>query len=276
MPDIVLSRAATPDSGTPGVRFIGNATTLVSYGGFTLLTDPNFLHAGEHVALGYGLRSRRLKEPALQIPDLPPLDAVVLSHLHGDHWDDVATRELRRDLPVVSTPHATRGLRRRGFTATTGLETWQSQVLRRGSAFVRITAVPARHAPDPLRFLLPSVMGSVLEFGEGDDVSLRLHITGDTLLHDVLAEIPRRFPDLDLALVHLGGTRVAGILLTMTGEQGVRALRLVRPKAAIPVHYDDYTVFSSPLADFRQAVSSSGLATEVIYLERGQTHPLGP
>ncbi|GAA2773478.1 MBL fold metallo-hydrolase [Nonomuraea dietziae] len=77
---------------TAGVRFIGNATTLIRYKGFTLLTDPNFLHRGQRAYLGYGLTSRRLTEPALDISQLPPLDAVVLSHMHGDHWDRVGPR----------------------------------------------------------------------------------------------------------------------------------------------------------------------------------------
>src|SRR3546814_1853301 len=51
----------------------------------------------------------------------------------------------------------------------------------------------------------------------------RIYVSGDTLLHDQLHEIPRRYPDIDLALVHLGGTRILGILLTMDGEQGARS-----------------------------------------------------
>jgi L-ascorbate metabolism protein UlaG (beta-lactamase superfamily) len=57
--------------------------------GFTFLTDPNFLHRGDHAKLGYGLRSKRLTEPALDIDQLPPLDFIVLSHHHGDHFDEV-------------------------------------------------------------------------------------------------------------------------------------------------------------------------------------------
>ena len=37
------------------VSFVGTATVILRYAGFTILTDPNFLHAGDHVHLGYGL-----------------------------------------------------------------------------------------------------------------------------------------------------------------------------------------------------------------------------
>lgn len=50
--------------------------------------------------------SKRLEEPALRLRELPPVDAIVLSHMHGDHWDRVAQRGLDHGLPVVTTPHA--------------------------------------------------------------------------------------------------------------------------------------------------------------------------
>ncbi len=44
------------------------------------------------------------------------------------------------------------------------------------------------------------------------------------------------------------------MLVTMDGEQGVEMLRLVQPETASPVHYDDYRVFKSPLAEVLTAV----------------------
>ena len=78
------------------LTFVGTATTLVELGSFTVLTDPNFLHRGQRAYLGKGLWSKRLTEPALQPQDLPDLDAVLLSHLHGDHFDRVARAQLSR------------------------------------------------------------------------------------------------------------------------------------------------------------------------------------
>jgi len=46
----------------------------------------NFLHAGDHAHLGYGLTSTRRTNPAVEIEDLPPLDFILLSHLHGDTY----------------------------------------------------------------------------------------------------------------------------------------------------------------------------------------------
>ena len=254
------------------VTFIGTATVLLRYGGLTILTDPNFLHAGDHAYLGLGLRSKRLTEPAMAIEELPPLDLVVLSHHHGDHFDDVAAERLDKDVPILTEPHAAKKLVSQGFRRPIPLETWQTQLVRKGRTTVRITSMPGKHAPQPLGALLPPVMGSMLDFEDGDGVAFRLYITGDTLLHDRLGEIPRRYPDIDLCLIHLGGTRVGGILLTMDAGQGVEALQLVRPTGAVPIHYDDYPVFKSPLADFLAAAAAADLATVIHPVARGETH----
>ena len=264
------------DTAAGELTFIGTATVLVRYGGFTFLTDPNFLHRGDYAKLGYGLRSKRLTEPAMTIGDLPTLDFVVLSHHHGDHFDEVAAVELDKGLPIVSTPHAARKLRRQGFANAIALETWDSQTVTRGDRSVRITAMPGKHAPQPLNALLPPVMGSVLAFSTAGESTFRMYVTGDTLLFDELGEIPRRFPGIDLALVHLGGTRVLGVLVTMDAAQGVRALQIVRPTTAVPIHYHDYTVFKDPLSTFKEAVAAASLKTKVDYVAHGETYRFDP
>ena len=263
-------------AGAGELTFIGTATVLVRFGGFTFLTDPNFLHKGDYAKLGYGLRSKRLTEPAMSIDDLPALDFVVLSHHHGDHFDEVAAAELDKHLPIVTTPHAAKKLRRQGFVNAIALETWESQTVTRGNRSVRITAMPGKHAPQPLNALLPPVMGSVLDFSSAGEHAFRLYVTGDTLLFDDLGEIPRRFPGIDLALVHLGGTRVLGVLVTMDAAQGVRALQIVRPKTAVPIHFHDYTVFKDPLSTFKEAVAAAALSTKVEYVPHGETYQFAP
>ena len=266
-----LEHATDQESGT--VTFIGTATVLVQCGNLTFLTDPNFLHAGDHAHLGYGLRSRRLTNPALEMSDLPPLDFVLLSHHHGDHFDHIVERDLDRALPIITEPESAQKLRSAGFRSVYALQRWESMTVRRGLEWLKVTAMPARHAPGALATLLPSVMGSMLRFGQGDsDPRFHMYITGDTLLVDELTEIGQRYADIDLCMLHLGGTRIAGITLTMDGRQGVRLLELLQPTTAIPIHYDDYTVFKSPLSDFLESAKRSEVATRVVTLERGDTY----
>ena len=232
MSRIALSRTTQvdcdPRAGT--VFFVGTATVLFRLGGYTILTDPNFLHQGDHVHLGYGLVAKRLTEPALEIDQLPPLDLVVLSHYHGDQ---------------------------------------SVEITKPGAMPLTITAMPGQHGPSAVSWLLPPVMGSLLEFG--DAPPFRLFISGDTLIHEEFRKIPERVRGIDLALLHLGGTRILGVYVTMDAAQGVEALRILDPAAAIPIHYDDYSVFKSPLEDFQQAVRAAGLEHRVHYLRHGET-----
>ncbi|MBD0361015.1 MAG: MBL fold metallo-hydrolase, partial [Nitrososphaeraceae archaeon] len=86
---------------TGSIFFIGNATMLIRYAEFTILTDPTFIHMHDKVNLGFGLYTTRLTNPAINIEQLPPLDIVILSHFHGDHFDQVAVRDLDKSLPIV-------------------------------------------------------------------------------------------------------------------------------------------------------------------------------
>jgi L-ascorbate metabolism protein UlaG (beta-lactamase superfamily) len=253
------------------LTFVGNATTLLRVGAFTVLTDPNFLHAGQRAYLGYGLWSKRRTDPALAIEDLPALDAVVLSHLHGDHFDRVAKRGLPPEVPIVTTPQAGRKLRRRGFRGAEGIRTWQSAEWTHGRQRLRVTSVPARHGPRGVNALMPATMGSVIDLDEDGAQRLRLYVTGDTLYHRNLAEIGERYPDIDAMLVHLGGTRIGGVLLTMNGRQGANLAELVRPARTLPIHYDDYPVFKSPLSDFEREMADRGLATRMTSWTRGDS-----
>jgi L-ascorbate metabolism protein UlaG (beta-lactamase superfamily) len=255
------------------VFFVGTATVLLRYAGFTILTDPNFLHQGDHVHLGYGMTSPRLTEPALNIDELPMIDLVVLSHYHGDHFDQIAEARLDKQVPIVTTAHAAAALRSKGFTKARALETWETLEVVKGDARLRISSMPGKHGPGPVNYLLPPVMGRMLEFQSPiGGKALRLYITGDTLLHDDLREIPRRYPDVDLMLIHLGGTRILGLMLTMDAQQGVEMIRLINPRTTVPIHYNDYSVFKSPLSDFVQAVEDAGLGDRVVYLSHGETH----
>ncbi|WP_214367587.1 MBL fold metallo-hydrolase [Pseudonocardia sp. H11422] len=260
---------------TGSLTFVGTATTVLRMGGFTLLTDPNFVRRGQRVHLGYGLTSKRLTDPALGPHDLPPLDGVLLSHLHGDHFDRMARDRLPRELPVITTEHAARRLRRWGFRAVAGLSTWQDWGISREDERLRITAVPGRHGPRGVHRALPPVMGSVLDLERGGRRALRVYVTGDTLCVPELKAVRDRFGDIDVMIAHLGGTKLLGVLVTMDGRQGVDLVRLIRPASTVPVHYDDYGVFRSPLSHFTDEMHRHGLDDRLRLVHRGQTVPLG-
>jgi hypothetical protein len=129
-----------------------------------------------------------------------------------------------------------------------------------------------------LRGLLPPVMGSMLEFGPvGRPVRLRLYVSGDTLVYDGLDEIARRFPVADLAVLHLGGTRLpGGFVVTMDGAQGAELARHLDPRRILPVHYGDYTVMRSPLSAFLAETESLGLGDRLVHCRHGERARISP
>lgn len=196
--------------------------------------------------------SKRLKQPALTIDELPPIDAVVLSHMHGDHWDRVSQKGLDHGLSIVTTPHAAKRLQHRGFANALGLSTWQHHTITKGGTTLTITSLPGRHAPVWTRRLLPPVMGTMLK------------------------EIPARFDSIDAGLLHLGGTRLPagrrlpfGLTVTMDGRQGAELVAMLALPKSIPVHFDDYGVFASPLADFIGEMQRRGMSDRILELRRG-------
>mgnify|MGYP005850816641 FL=1 len=268
-----ISGTQGPSKDEGSIVFVGNATTVIRKDGFTILTDPNFIHAGDHAHLGYGLKTKRLTDPAIEIDQLPPLDLCVLSHMHGDHWDHIATEKLRKDLPIITTGGAVGYLKKKGFTRLYSLNTWDEIKINKGDRWLKITSMPGKHAPGILSIALPQVMGSMLEWGTGESKpDFRLYITGDTLIINDLKEIPKRFPEIDLALLHLGGTMILGlVMVTMDAKQGIEMVHIIRPANFIPIHYNDYEAFKSPLEEFIKRVKDEGMESRVHYLKHGDT-----
>ncbi|MGW6643182.1 MBL fold metallo-hydrolase [Streptomyces iakyrus] len=100
---------------------------------------------------------------------------------------------------------------------------------------------------------------------------MRLYISGDTLAYDGLDEITDHFPAADLAVLHLGGTRLpGGFVVTMDGVQGAELARRLDPRLVLPVHYGDYTVMRSPLSAFLAEADAIGLGDRIVHCGHGE------
>ena len=78
-------------------------------------------------------------------------------------------------------------------------------------------------------------------------------------------------------LVHLVGTTIPGpslplVLVAMDAKQGLQLMLLMNPDVTIPIHFDDYRVFLSPLSDFKDQVDKAALQKKVVYLDRGEQY----
>jgi L-ascorbate metabolism protein UlaG (beta-lactamase superfamily) len=221
--------------------YIGGPTALLEIGGLRVLTDPTFDTAGKRYWFGWGTTSRKLQSPAIAAADVGALDAVLLSHDHHDDNLDDAGRALLPSADTIVT--TTSGAQRLGGSAR-GLDAWETTVLESpGRPAIEITATPCRHGPPLSHPLVGDVIGFALRWeGQPDGV---LWISGDTVLYDGVREVAVRI-DVGVALVHLGGVQfpVTGPLrYTMTAEQAVELLEELRPRTAIPIHYEGWAHF---------------------------------
>ena len=121
------------------LAWIGHATVLINFYGTWLLTDPALRpHIGVSLA-GVTFGPRRLIQPALAIRELPPLDAVLVSHAHMDHCDLGTLKRLPRQTAAVMQS-GNRDLARR-FRRVSELS-WGESVEINGA---RIEAIEVNH-----------------------------------------------------------------------------------------------------------------------------------
>jgi L-ascorbate metabolism protein UlaG (beta-lactamase superfamily) len=224
------------------ITHIGGPTVLIEVAGWRLLTDPTFDPAGEKYSFGWGTGSRKLAGPAIAAGDLGRIDAVLLSHDHHDDNLDRAGRGLLTSTDAIVTTVA--GAKRLGGGAR-GLEPWATTRLEAtgGRPSIEITATPCRHGPPLSRPIVGDVVGFALAW-EGQEHGV-LWISGDTVLYDGVLEVAGRLR-IDTALLHLGGVRfpITGPLrYTMTAAEAVELCRAVRPRTAIPIHYEGWSHF---------------------------------
>lgn len=200
--------------------FIGHSTVLVELDGIRILTDPV-------------TRSRvgplRRVEPVPQRDRLHAIDAVLLSHLHWDHLDVPSLRDLGRHVPLIVSAGAGAWLRGAGFGDVR--EVAVGEVVDVGGVAVRV--VPAVHSGyrPPLGPTAPA-LGFVIEG------SRSVYFAGDT---DLFAGMGELGGPVDVALLPVWGWGpTLGRGLHMDPLRAAESLRLIRPRAAVPIHWGTY------------------------------------
>jgi L-ascorbate metabolism protein UlaG (beta-lactamase superfamily) len=241
---------------------VGGPTLLLEVDGWRLLTDPTFDPAGGHYAFGWGTSSDKVTGPAIDVADLPPVDAVLLTHdHHGDNLD-TAGRRLLSSVPTVLTTAA--GARRLAGTGADVRGLGAGDVTRLaapGKPDVEVTATPARHGPPLSRPIVGQVVGFAIRRAGGSRVLA--WVTGDTVLYGGLRDAAKSL-DVDVLVVHVGGVQfpITGPLrYTMTGRDAVELVGLARPRVAVPVHYEGWAHFKDGRAGIDRALAATSADT---------------
>ncbi|HEU4349126.1 MAG TPA: MBL fold metallo-hydrolase [Actinoplanes sp.] len=224
--------------------------------GWRLLTDPTFDPAGGHYTFGWGTSSDKLAGPATEPSDMPPIDAVLLTHdHHGDNLDTAGRALLPSVETVITTMSGARRLRLAGARGLAAGDTTRLAAPTRPT--IEVTATPARHGPPLSEPIVGDVVGFALRRPFSDGVLL--WITGDTVLHRPLRETAAAMA-VDIALIHVGGVRfpITGpVRYTMTGRKAVELIGIARPRVAVPVHYEGWGHFKDGRAAVERALATA-------------------
>jgi L-ascorbate metabolism protein UlaG (beta-lactamase superfamily) len=250
---VPVLRDGFPDvaAGTTALTWVGHASYVIRIDGKCVLADPVWTQK-----LNGSLR--RITPPGLALSQLPQVDAVVISHNHYDHLDAGTIARLPRGTPVF-VPRALGGwFTRRGFTAVTELDWWESAE----AAGLRFDCVPTHHWSR--RGLLDScatLWGGWVVTGSRH----RVFHAGDSGYGHRFAEIGRRYPDIDVAMLPIGAYDPVWFMraVHMAPEESVRALADLGARRLPSMHWCTFVLTREPVMEplrrLRRAWEDAGL-----------------
>ena len=245
------------------VRYVGHGTCLIDVDGVRLITDPVLRRMVLHL--------RRVAPLRLGPPRAA--HAVLISHAHHDHLDVPSLLRLGRAAHLVVPRGAGRMLRRRGFSMVTEVEAGE----RVEVGPVGVRAVPAAH--DGSR---PPYVPAAPALGYVVEGSLQVYFAGDTGLYPDLAAIA---VGVDVALLPVWGWGLRlGRGLHLDPESAAEAVRLLKPRVAIPIHWGTFlpahrrrpSTLRTPPLDFAAAVRRLAPAVDVRVLQPGEQTVVTP
>jgi L-ascorbate metabolism protein UlaG (beta-lactamase superfamily) len=249
------------------LTLIRNATLVIKIAGLRLLVDPQLDPAGARPAVPNTPNPR--PNPLVELPEPPQalaggLDAVLVTHLHQDHFDDTARRLLPRDKPVLCQPEDAERLRADGFADVRPVE---DEAAVRG---LRIARTGGCHGTGEIGAAMAPVSGYVLR-AAGEPV---LYIAGDTVFCDPVRDaLARHAPD--VVVVNASAARfLEGDPIVMTADDVVALARHAPDAHVVAVHLEAVAHATETRAHLRARLHAEGLAGRVAVPEDGSEVPL--
>jgi L-ascorbate metabolism protein UlaG (beta-lactamase superfamily) len=243
------------------VTYIGHATVLLELDGVRLLTDPVLRRRVLHL--------RRAAADTTE--SRGDLDAVLVSHAHWDHLDVPSLARLGRGVRVVLPRGAGGIVRRRRFADVVEVDV--GETIEIGEVTVAATSAEHDAGRGPFGVRAPAL--GYLVSG-----SRRIYFAGDTDLFPAMAELA----PLDLALLPVAGWGPRLPAGHLDARRAAEALRLLEPRAAVPIHWGTYSLLTkrpptqaaarAPAEEFERLAAELAPNVDVHVLAFGETFDL--
>ena len=233
------------------ITFIGHATFLIQTQAGNLLTDPNYSwRAGPLNLFG----PRRVRRPAIDFDNLPPISTVLLSHNHYDHCDLRTLRMVaKRFDPIVVTPLRNGALvRSAGIGRVEELDWWQEAT---GGA-VPITLTPAHHFSARTPFdRNRALWGGFMVVAN----HTRIFFAGDTAYGEFFHDIRRRLGPIDVALLPIGAYEPRWFMQSvhMNPSEAVQAHVDLAASQSIGMHFGTFQMTTEGIEEPVRALSEA-------------------
>ena len=217
--------------------WLGHSTVLIEIDGVRLLTDPVWgLRASPSQLAG----PKRFQPVPVTLAQLPPIDAVLVSHDHYDHLCHPTVRALAKTaVPFITSLGVGAHLQAWGVPAEriTELDWWQSH--RLPGTEVEVTAAPSQHfSGRGLRDRNATLWSSLVVRSPKH----RVFFSGDTGLTDQYTQIGQRLGPFDLVMLEVGAFHPAWGDIHLGPENALQALALLGGGAFLPVHWGTFSL----------------------------------
>ncbi len=235
--------------------WLGHATVLINFFGVKILTDPTlFPHIGIRLP-GLTLGPKRLIAPALTTGDLPPIDLILLSHAHFDHFDLRTLHCFRPPVRIITAPRTTDLLGWTRLRDVTELRWDQSKSFGTSAGTIRVTAFRVKHWGARLQHDDYRGYNGYMVEREGR----RILFSGDTAMTDSFTELRAR-GSVDLAIMSIGCYN-PWIRTHCNPEEAVRMANEAGAEFIMPVHHQTFRLSFEPAREpierFQAALSKT-------------------
>ncbi|WP_210251502.1 MBL fold metallo-hydrolase [Brucella tritici] len=254
---------------TAKITQVRNATLRVEYGDVRFLVDPMLAEVGSYPGVP-GSAHSEMRNPLVPlttpVEDIIDVDAVIVTHLHMDHWDSAAKEKLPKSLPIFSqNDEDAEKIRKDGFQDV--------RVLTETSEFkgVKLSKTEGQHGTDATMKVIGDRMGKVCGVAFSMPQYKTIYLAGDTVWNSHVQDaIARHKPE--VIIVNAGNALFLGLDPIIMGMEDVLAVHKAAPEATlIASHMEALNHCILSRADLRAFSEKSGFSSNLLIPKDGET-----